>query len=487
MSAPSRGGVSAGFGDVEVREGSAAPRFEPIVGPVRIRLPRTLVEEMKADLRRPHSFAAERVGFLSVATGGGEGGELLVLGLEYRPVDEEHYVEDDGVGVKIGVGAIRAAVDRVRLARRGLFHVHLHDHRDLPRFGSTDRRDQPRLVESLRRVGKGLSHGMLVLSDDRASAWIWLPGGSLPVRPRSITIVGYPMTIITTEASAPAPTARTGADVDRHSRQSFLGAESQRVIERVRVGVVGLGGGGSHAMQQLAHIGVRHARGFDGDVVDETNLNRLVGARAEDVLNETSKAKIAERLVRGLLPDADVVIHPGRWQDAPELLRGCDVMIGCVDSFAARRELEVACRRYLIPYVDIGMDVHLVEREPPRMAGQVILSMPGGPCMSCLGFLTQERLAQEAARYGAAGAQPQVVWPNGVLASTAIGVVMDLVTGWTRRHDRVVYLSYDGNTGEVKPHVRLRHLHRRDCPHYGAAELGNPILRLLAPPRGGRS
>lgn len=473
-----------GLGDGATQDRAGARWTEPEIGPVRIRLSKVLVEEMKADLRRPHPFAAERVGFLSVATGLSEGGEFLVLGLEYRPVAAEHYIEDPYVGVKIGVGAIREAVDRVRLSRRGLFHVHMHEHRGGPRFSSTDRGEQPRLVESFRRVGGQLPHGMLVLSDDSAAAWVWLPGATTPVRPTMITIIGYPMTVITSDADSSSRASGTAWDGDRYARQSFLGPMSQPTIERVRVGVVGLGGGGSHGVQQLAHIGFRRARGFDGDVVDETNLNRLVGAGADDVARGTPKTESAERLVRGLLPDADVVMYRGRWQDAPELLRGCDVVIGCIDSFAARRELEIACRRYLIPYVDIGMDVNLVEGDPPRMAGQVILSMPGAPCLFCLGFLTEERLAQEAARYGAAGKRPQVVWPNGVLASTAIGVVVDLVTGWARQQDRVVYLSYDGNTGEVKPHVRLRYLQVRGCPHHGAADLGDPVLRRVAPQPG---
>jgi len=468
-----------GAGERANPPGTGARWTEPDPGPVRLRLSKALVEEMKADLRRPHPFAVERVGFLSVVTGRADGGELLVLGLEYRPVDEDHYLEDPRVGVKIGVGAIRGAIERIRLSRRGLIHVHLHEHAGRPVFSSTDRREQPRLVEGFRRVGSHLPHGMLVLSDDSAAAWIWLPGQSAPVRPEVMTIVGYPMTFVAAGADPRAHLPLTTMRKDRYVRQSFLGAESQPTIERVRVGVVGLGGGGSHGIQQLAHIGFGHARGFDGDVVDETNLNRLVGARADDVTREIPKSESAERLARGLLPDADVVVHRGRWQDAPDLLRGCDVVIGCVDSFAARREIEIACRRYLIPYVDIGMDVHMVEGEPPRVAGQIILSMPGGPCLYCLGFLTDARLAQEAARYGKAGPRPQVVWPNGVLASTAIGVVMDLVTGWTGRKDRTVYLSYDGNTGELKPHIRLRHLRYSGCSHFGAADLGDPVLRRV--------
>lgn len=79
-------------------------------------------------------------------------------------------------------------------------------------------------------------------------------------------------------------------------------------------------------------------------------------------------------------------------------------------------------------YIDIGMDVHGDER--PVIGGQIILSSPCGPCMTCMGFLTAEKLAAEAARYGSAGGRPQVVWPNGALASTAVGLAVDLVTGW---------------------------------------------------------
>lgn len=453
---------------------------EPHVGAVRLRIQRPLVERMKADLRRPHPFAAERVGFLSVAVGRGERDELLILGVEYRAVAEEHYVQDSQVGVRIGVGAIREALERIRVSGHGLFHVHLHDHPGLPNFSGTDRREQPRLVEGFRRVGRHVPHGMMVLSANSASAWVWLPGEDAPVLPEQITFVGYPLTIIGPRVQRHKLPAAGQQDTDRFDRQSFLGPDSQPRIERVRIGVVGLGGGGSHIVQQAAHVGFRRMRGFDDDTVDETNLNRLVGARADDVENATAKTEVARRLVDGLLSGADVMLYKGRWQDNPESLRTCDLVIGCVDSFAERRELEMACRRYLIPYVDIGMDVHQVGDDPPRMAGQVILSMPEGPCMFCLGFLTEDRLAKEAAAYGAAGDRPQVVWPNGVLASTAIGVIVDLVTGWTRQRDRLVYLSYDGNTGEVTPHARLRFLQSRTCAHYTASDIGDPILRRLS-------
>ena len=62
--------------------------------------------------------------------------------------------------------------------------------------------------------------------------------------------------------------------------------------------------------------------------------------------------------------------------------------------------------------------------------------------------------AKEAQRYGAAGSRPQVVWPNGVLASLAVGTVARMLTPW-HRCVPPAYLEYDGhkNTVSISPRV----------------------------------
>ena len=54
--------------------------------------------------------------------------------------------------------------------------------------------------------------------------------------------------------------------------------------------------------------------------------------------------------------------------------------------------------------------------------------MPGKSCMTCLGFLTQEKLAVKAAKHGNVGGRFEVVWPNGVLAFTAVEILIELLT-----------------------------------------------------------
>ncbi len=120
---------------------------------------------------------------------------------------------------------------------------------------------------------------------------------------------------------------------------------------------------------------------YDGDHAEESNLNRLVIATEADVAAGRPKVEAARERILGVRSGAKIEAFTCRWQERPEPLRRCDLIFGCVDSFAERAELEASCRRYLIPYLDIGMDVHQAGDEPPVMGGQVILSMPDGPCM----------------------------------------------------------------------------------------------------------
>jgi len=261
----------------------------------------------------------------------------------------------------------------------------------------------------------------------------------------------------------------------RFSRQSFLGEHSPETLAHSRIGIIGLGGGGSHIAQQLAYLGVGHFVLYDDDRIEDSNLNRLVGGTARDVPLRTLKTTIARRTIKQVNPTAKVVEFPTLWQHDALRLRHCDVIFGCVDSYSAREQIERTCRRFLIPYIDIGMDV----TESPIgcvISGQLIVSIPGSLCMRCVGFLNEDLLTQEAARYGAAGARPQVIWPNGILASLAIGSFVQLVTPWHRECSDMIYLEYDGNTQMVCPSNRLKYLTDKICHHFSSrTDLGDPF------------
>jgi hypothetical protein len=262
---------------------------------------------------------------------------------------------------------------------------------------------------------------------------------------------------------------------DRQARQSFLGTHAPQTFSNCLVALVGLGGGGSHVAQQLAHIGFLNVQLYDGDTAELSNLNRLIGASLNDVQNRVKKVDIARRLMLSVNPDMKIESFACNWQLAAQSIREADVIVSCVDSYAARQDIEATARRFLIPLLDIGMDVHLIDGKP-HISGQAILSLPGGPCMKCLGFLTEDNLQKEAEQYGAAGGRPQVVWANGVLASIAVGLLVDLLTGWNGLSSAGEYLHFDGNTHLVSRSPRLAFA-PKSCSHFPSTEVGDPVFQ----------
>lgn len=268
-------------------------------------------------------------------------------------------------------------------------------------------------------------------------------------------------------------------DLERHSRQSFLGQELPRVCEVAVIGVVGVGGGGSHVVQQMAHVGFRNLTVMDPDRVEFSNLNRLVGATERDAFWKVPKTKVAGRSLQRVQGKAWFRGIRKRWQACVPALLECDLIFGCVDSLSERDQLERVTRRHLIPYIDIGMSVTTIPPNPPRMAGQLFISMPGGPCMRCVGMLRPERLAREGELYGDAGPDPQVVWANGVLSSSAVGIALGILTGWNGRDSEIPYYSYDGNAGTMVPHVSWTSQNWKKCPHFPAEQVGPPRFQPL--------
>jgi molybdopterin/thiamine biosynthesis adenylyltransferase len=261
------------------------------------------------------------------------------------------------------------------------------------------------------------------------------------------------------------------------SRQSFLGADSASIFAACKIGVIGVSGGGSHIVQQAAHVGFLNYAVIDPKTMEEKHLHRIVGATAHDVEVSTPKAKIAERLIKGIRPKANVDAIVDQWQNAQRSLRDSTAIVGCVDSYSEREQIERFCRRFLIPYIDIGMDVLRFDNDY-RIIGQIVMSSPGQPCLRCMAVVTEEKLKEEAARYGEAGPKAQVIWPNAILASSAIGLLVQLLTPWHRFGSSLAYLEYNGNTPTLVPSPRLEHAVQINCPHYAEMNLGDPFFDL---------
>ena len=165
---------------------------------IEIRLPAALYDEIIRDLARRHPFAAERVGFVMGRLGSVAGNGKLILLTRYLSIPDDHYVRDRSVGARIGPEAMTAAMQAVyqgRSEREGIFHIHLHEHRGPTRMSIVDRNETPRLIPGFQSVGKDAAHGIIILSQDHGSGWVWLPSAQASVLASAMTVLGSPVRV----------------------------------------------------------------------------------------------------------------------------------------------------------------------------------------------------------------------------------------------------------------------------------------------------
>ena len=98
-------------------------------------------------------------------------------------------------------------------------------------------------------------------------------------------------------------------------------------------------------------------------------------------------------MIKGIEPRATVVRidHRSSHPDAIAAIAAADLVIACVDMFRAKAGINALCRRYLVPPIDVGMTVTSGGERLVAAVGQVVLTVPGGPCLRCLPLVRSRR------------------------------------------------------------------------------------------------
>ncbi|MBC8065592.1 MAG: ThiF family adenylyltransferase [Chlorobia bacterium] len=225
---------------------------------------------------------------------------------------------------------------------------------------------------------------------------------------------------------------------------ALFGEEGQAAIRKAKVAVVGVGGIGTHLVQQLSLLGVRDIALIDHEELDETNLNRYIGVREGDPIPGTLKVNIGERLVRAVDAQANVVTVPHRFQsiDGFAAIIRADVVFGCLDTEGARFILNELCVAYDLKLIDCATEV--LPEEPLIYGGHVHILWDRPGCLYCLGLLdmnavredleTSDQRTNRESVYGVdrellRQSGPSVVSLNGVVASIGVSEFMVAITG----------------------------------------------------------
>lgn len=251
------------------------------------------------------------------------------------------------------------------------------------------------------------------------------------------------------------------------TRLTYLGPGIYR-LRRSTVSVVGAGGGGSHLVQQMAHVGVSALPVIDADTIEESNVNRVVCSDYGSV-GKHKVLVLAERL-RGLGTTVVPVIAKVESPLGRAWIERSDVVLGAVDGVRTRYNIESICRAALVPYIDIGLKIDLAEDgSVAGIGGQVFLSEPGRACMQCVGIVTEEGMRRDREEYAVGDPDQQVISLNGVLASQAADTAISLLTGFAPDFPPRLLLRYDGLLHRMLPDPEAE---RVICRHYDVVSSG---------------
>ena len=350
--------------------------------------------------------------------------------------------------------------------------VLLHSHPGASRWqpmSGPDRECEASYANLVREItGLPLVGMTLATEDGTWSARHWDAGVGRGVdctHSTNVRIIGDRLAVSWNDAVQPPPRSR-----DSQTRTvSAWGERAQADLVRRRVLVVGAGSVGLDVLLRLAASGLCHLTVMDYDLVEDHNLDRLIGAARRDARLKRPKIHVALReAMEAATADGCSIEVSDRSICEPDGLRIAldhDLIFSCVDRPWPRAVLNSLAYSDLIPVIDGGIAIDTFDVGEMRNATwRSHVVRPGRPCMSCnrqldLGLVALDRqgLLDDPAYIQRAGESVMPVNPN--VAPLSVNVAASILAQ---------YVSFGvapagfGDPGPLQYVLSTHHLEHRD-------------------------
>lgn len=318
---------------------------------------------------------------------------IRLISHEIVPIASEELVSTSPVHVTWSTRGFMRVLGAAK--ERGLVAGLVHTHPGAAAFFSDqDDRNEAELARTTFNKGVAGLASIVFGRDDAIAGRLWTSAQNT-IDASSISLVGCQIKIARAVAAM-------DDDAQFLARQAALfGSDFNSIVRGLRVGVVGCGGTGSAVAMLLTRLGVGFLGLMDNDTIDITNLNRVHGSRAADVVTGMAKVDILAREIQAAGLGTQVVVKK-KWVGHPELrdlLRSCDMLFGCTDDHHGRLTLNRLAHYYGIPLIDVGLRMRAARSGADYdMTGRVSTIRPGNPCLMCLGVVDPRRAAAEGLR-----------------------------------------------------------------------------------------
>jgi hypothetical protein len=321
----------------------------------------------------------------------GRGRRLLIR--EVIPVADSDFVAEAGC-YRIAPRATARAARRAHDLDLALVWAHSHPGSGRHAgFSAQDMRTIAASHPSLLDI-TGTTVGAFVFGENAVAGEVWTPGEA-PARLGALRVLGSRVLDLD-DGTAQHPIGNIDA---RHSRQILMfGDAGQARLRSLKVAVVGVGGGGSLIVEQLARLGVGEIWLIDFDRVSRSNLSRIVGSRALDALLHRRKVLVARRLIRRIDPTIIVraIAASASTAEVAAELAHLDALFVATDTALGRHAANALSYQYMIPAFQVGAKVQTGEDgQVSTIHTAVRIAMPGHPCWHCQGAIPADLLHQE--------------------------------------------------------------------------------------------
>lgn len=420
---------------------------------VQLRIPQNLgvplLQAVRAPgLREPVVFGFARHAVVARRT--------LILLRDFAVPPESAFMPSHGHGARWRGAYTIELLNRAVELDCGLFIFHAHGGSAQVQLSADDRHSASELLPKCQLIIPFRPHGSIVVGETSAAGVILLPGADQPVENLRFRMFEGGM------VTWPLPSASRDDRVIFEKQRLPQTALTRALLKNATVAVVGASGGGSQVIPQLAAMGVGEIVAIDSQTADSSNrlatpnigwldaLLRLPKTLAMRLLVWRIDRSVRFTAIKALVPEPITL----------DALKRSDVIVGCVNNLHARADLNEIAWRYCVPYIDIGLVLATNENAPSEpkpltaISGNIFVAVPGGPCLWCSGFLSQDKLDRETQGRGRAylraahGVDALVAPFNGTLASEASADVLRLLLGF-RPADAASMRHYDGFDGTV--------------------------------------
>jgi molybdopterin/thiamine biosynthesis adenylyltransferase len=355
-------------------------------------------------------------------------------------------------------------------------------------FSATDDGDERTFFRFLKEKFEGINYASIVFSQRQYSARVWtFSSGSIVARKALIKTQTSRESIASadfrehTETPYEKTAVLEGNGFFNRSA-AVLGLDVMRTIMHDQnISIIGVGGLGSIVAEHLIHMGFHEINLIDPDVLEVSNLNRVVGAYYEDAQQKRYKVDVVKRHLTSINPKATVLacrkdVHD---REVEAVLALSDWMIVATDNHSSRLRVQELSIQYFVPLVSVGVNITVKDSKIEDMSGEVITARVGDYlCLNCLHRINPTKVASEmhpdqAIREalvkkgyvtGMDVKEPAVKTLNTYLATMAVDT---LINQYTDARSHVPILVYENNGSmsmyEDSESVQMRNKHCFMC------------------------